>query len=60
MTPSSAPGTPLPVLYRDDWLVAVHKPSGLLVHKTQNLGTINLTNAVGTYSATDASYFVWA
>lgn len=24
----------LPVLYRDDYLVAVHKPSGLLVHRT--------------------------
>ncbi|MEW6677773.1 MAG: pseudouridine synthase [Pseudomonadota bacterium] len=24
----------LPVLYQDDWLVAVHKPSGLLVHRT--------------------------
>jgi len=24
----------LPVLYRDDWLVAVHKPSGLLVHRS--------------------------
>lgn len=24
----------LPVLYRDDWLIAVHKPSGLLVHRT--------------------------
>ncbi|MGJ0535033.1 MAG: pseudouridine synthase, partial [Methylocystis sp.] len=24
----------LPVLYRDDYLIAVHKPSGLLVHRT--------------------------
>ncbi len=24
----------LPVLYRDDWLIAVHKPAGLLVHRT--------------------------
>jgi len=24
----------LPVLYRDDWLIAVHKPSGLLVHRS--------------------------
>lgn len=24
----------LPILYRDDFLVAVHKPSGLLVHRT--------------------------
>lgn len=24
----------LPVLFRDDWLIAVHKPSGLLVHRS--------------------------
>jgi tRNA pseudouridine65 synthase len=24
----------LPILHRDDWLIAVHKPSGLLVHRT--------------------------
>ena len=24
----------LPILYRDDYLIAVHKPSGLLVHRT--------------------------
>lgn len=24
----------LPILYQDDWLVAVHKPAGLLVHRT--------------------------
>jgi len=24
----------LPILYRDDRLIAVHKPSGLLVHRT--------------------------
>lgn len=24
----------LPVLYRDDWLIAIHKPSGLLVHRS--------------------------
>ncbi len=24
----------LPILYRDDWLVAIHKPAGLLVHRT--------------------------
>ena len=24
----------LPILYRDEWLVAVHKPSGLLVHRS--------------------------
>ena len=24
----------LPILYRDEWLVAVHKPAGLLVHRT--------------------------
>jgi tRNA pseudouridine65 synthase len=24
----------LPVLYRDDWLVAIHKPAGLLVHRS--------------------------
>jgi len=27
-------GSLLPVLYRDDWLVAVNKPAGLLVHRT--------------------------
>ena len=25
----------LPVIYRDDWLVAVHKPAGLLVHRSE-------------------------
>jgi tRNA pseudouridine65 synthase len=25
---------PLPILYRDDYLVAVHKPAGLLVHRS--------------------------
>ena len=24
----------LPVVYRDDWLVAIHKPAGLLVHRS--------------------------
>lgn len=24
----------LPILYRDDWLIAVHKPAGLLVHRS--------------------------
>jgi tRNA pseudouridine65 synthase len=27
-------GPPLPILYRDDWLVVVDKPSGLLVHRS--------------------------
>jgi tRNA pseudouridine65 synthase len=26
--------TPIPILYRDDDLIAVHKPAGLLVHRT--------------------------
>ncbi|MDD5388582.1 MAG: pseudouridine synthase [Gallionellaceae bacterium] len=26
--------TPLPILYRDDCLIAVHKPTGLLVHRS--------------------------
>lgn len=30
---------PLPVLYRDERLIAVHKPSGLLVHRTGLDGT---------------------
>jgi len=25
---------PLPIVHRDDWLCAIHKPSGLLVHRT--------------------------
>jgi tRNA pseudouridine65 synthase len=25
---------PLPVIYQDEWLIAVHKPAGLLVHRT--------------------------
>jgi tRNA pseudouridine65 synthase len=25
---------PLPILYRDDWLIAVNKPAGLLVHRS--------------------------
>jgi tRNA pseudouridine65 synthase len=29
------PPAPLPILYRDAWLCAVHKPSGLLVHRTE-------------------------
>lgn len=24
----------LPILYRDDWLIAVHKPAGMLVHRS--------------------------
>jgi tRNA pseudouridine65 synthase len=28
------PGAPLAIVHRDDWLCAVHKPSGLLVHRT--------------------------
>jgi len=28
------PTETLPILYRDDWLVAVHKPAGLLVHRS--------------------------
>ncbi len=30
----SSPGERLPVLYQDAWLVAVHKPAGLLVHRS--------------------------
>lgn len=32
--PSPAPEPPLPILFQDDSLVAIHKPSGLLVHRT--------------------------
>lgn len=28
------PGNPLIEIYRDDWLLAVHKPAGLLVHRS--------------------------
>lgn len=28
------PELALPVLYRDDWLIAIHKPAGLLVHRS--------------------------
>lgn len=28
------PSETLPILYRDDWLVAVHKPASLLVHRS--------------------------
>lgn len=28
------PPAPLDILYRDEWLIAVHKPSGLLVHRS--------------------------
>lgn len=28
-------GDSLPILYRDEWLIAVHKPSGLLVHRSE-------------------------
>jgi tRNA pseudouridine65 synthase len=31
---STQPEAALPILHRDDWLVAVHKPSGLLVHRS--------------------------
>jgi tRNA pseudouridine65 synthase len=31
---TGADAAALPVLYRDDWLVAVHKPAGLLVHRS--------------------------
>jgi tRNA pseudouridine65 synthase len=32
--PAGEPASPLPVLYRDDRLVVVNKPSGLLVHRS--------------------------
>ena len=28
------PAETLPILYRDNWLIAVHKPAGLLVHRS--------------------------
>jgi tRNA pseudouridine65 synthase len=28
------PSRVLPILYRDDWLIAIHKPAGLLVHRS--------------------------
>jgi len=28
------PTETLPILYRDDWLIAIHKPAGLLVHRS--------------------------
>jgi tRNA pseudouridine65 synthase len=34
MNPIDQLAAPLPILYRDDYLVAVHKPSGLLVHRS--------------------------
>jgi tRNA pseudouridine65 synthase len=34
MSNDATPDTSLPVLYRDAALIAVHKPSGLLVHRT--------------------------
>lgn len=33
-SPARPPDTPLDILYRDDRLVAVHKPAGLLTHRT--------------------------
>ena len=33
LTPAPA-GNPLTEVYRDDWLLAVHKPAGLLVHRS--------------------------
>ncbi len=32
---SDAQQDELPILYRDPWIVAVHKPSGLLVHRSE-------------------------
>jgi len=32
--PDAPPDAPLAIVHRDDWLCAVHKPSGLLVHRT--------------------------
>src|SRR5690606_41887755 len=31
-----APHNPLTELYRDKWLLAVHKPAGLLVHRSHS------------------------
>ncbi len=28
------PNPALPIIYRDDWLIAIHKPAGLLVHRS--------------------------
>lgn len=33
-TALASPGNPLQLIYRDDWLLAVHKPAGLLVHRS--------------------------
>lgn len=33
-TAPALPGNPLQLIYRDDWLLAVHKPAGLLVHRS--------------------------
>ena len=33
-TAPDSPKNPLTVLYRDEWLLAVHKPAGLLVHRS--------------------------
>ena len=32
---TSADANPLPVIYRDDSLIAIHKPAGLLVHRSE-------------------------
>lgn len=34
MTPDTAPSEELDIIYQDNYLVAVHKPAGLLVHKS--------------------------
>ncbi len=34
ISPMSLAAKTLPILYRDDWLIAVAKPSGLLVHRS--------------------------
>ncbi|MFE8069572.1 pseudouridine synthase [Marinobacteraceae bacterium S3BR75-40.1] len=33
--PDVSPSESLPILYQDQWLVAVHKPAGLLVHRSE-------------------------
>ena len=42
---------PLTVLYEDDWLLAVDKPAGMLIHPSRNRITGTLANLVQGYYA---------
>lgn len=46
-----AENSPLTILYEDDWILAVDKPAGMLVHPSRSCNTGTLANFVAGYYA---------